>query len=198
MATKMLIGESQFQSFTRSTEIDYSAQAYQFRRGESLALQPQLLWKLEQGFVRTLTWDESGNVVTLGIWGANEFVGQPFSQLHPYQIECLTDVHAKKVASIEVAPPMSMLNHVYQTEKLLSIIHCKRTSIRLLLFLEWLAQRFGHKHDQGWRLELKLTHQVIAEIIGTTRVTVTRLLQQLERDGKLIRGRKSLIVTSVF
>ncbi|WP_187329235.1 helix-turn-helix domain-containing protein [Halomicronema hongdechloris] len=51
---------------------------------------------------------------------------------------------------------------------------------RLELFLQWLAQRFGRPIRQGQLIQLRLTHQNIADTIGTTRVTVTRLLQELE------------------
>jgi CRP-like cAMP-binding protein len=175
--------------------LDWNDRVYRFSRSEPLSLQPTLLWKVEQGFVRTLTWDEWGNVITLGIWGTGDIVGQPLSQIQPYQIECLTSVYAKRLPSIATTPQASVLEHVHQTEKLLSIVHCKQTSIRLLLLLEWLAQRFGQRTEEGWRLELRLTHQTLSEIIGTTRVTVTRLLQQLESDGKVIRFRKGLILT---
>lgn len=198
VSTMLLAHNSQSRFRPSSDRLEFVDRVSQFRRGELLTLQPKLLWQLEQGFVRTLTWDEVGNVTTLGIWGAGEFVGQPLSQLQPYQIECLTEVQAKKLSSVEATSSTTMLNHVHQTEKLLSIVHCKQTSTRLLLLLEWLSQRFGQRVDRGWLLELRLTHQVISEIIGTTRVTVTRLLRQLEREGKLIRGRKSLILTTDF
>lgn len=174
--------------------MDWNDRVYRFSRSEPLSLQPSLLWQIEQGFVRTLTWDELGNVITLGIWGTGDIVGQPLSQIQPYQIECLTAVQAKRLSS-DTPVQAPVLEHVHHMEKLLSIVHCKQTSTRLLLLLEWLAQRFGQRTEEGWLLELRLTHQTLSEIIGTTRVTVTRLIQQLEGDGKLIRFRKGLILT---
>ena len=44
---------------------------------------------------------------------------------------------------------------------------------------------FGETTPAGRRLLVKLTHQEVAESIGSTRVTITRLLQALERDGKI-------------
>lgn len=167
---------------------------YQFRRGELLSSSSRTIWQIETGFVRTITWNESGTVITLGVWGCGDLIGQSLSQLQPYQIECLTEVCARKLSEVESLSPTAMLNHVHQTEKLLSIVHQKQTSTKILLLLEWLAQRFGNKNEMGWVLEFKLTHQVISEIIGTTRVTVTRIMQQLEQEGHLIRDRRSLIL----
>jgi biotin operon repressor len=36
-----------------------------------------------------------------------------------------------------------------------------------------------------------LTHQQLAETLGTSRVTVTRALNQLEEEGKLVKFNKS-------
>lgn len=186
----------------RSSELYYLPGICTFRRGERLTLQANWVWQLEKGFVRSLTWDEGGTVVTLGIWGAEDIVGQLFSQIDPYQIECLTTVQARRIVPATV-PQLPILQHVYQKETLLTIVHCKRTANRLLMLLNWLAQRFGQrvdlketsaKADRGWLIEPRLTHQTMAEIIGTTRVTVTRLLRELEQDGKLVRQRNSFIL----
>jgi CRP-like cAMP-binding protein len=43
-------------------------------------------------------------------------------------------------------------------------------------------------------IQLRLTHQELAETIGTTRVTVTRLMQSLEQQGSLCYSRRQQIV----
>ena len=40
--------------------------------------------------------------------------------------------------------------------------------LQLLKFFTWLAYRFGREVEQGRLLDLRLTHQAISEIIGTT------------------------------
>jgi DNA-binding transcriptional regulator LsrR (DeoR family) len=42
-------------------------------------------------------------------------------------------------------------------------------------------------HSPGVLLNLALTHQDFADTLGMTRITVTRLLNQLEREGKIQR-----------
>lgn len=54
----------------------------------------------------------------------------------------------------------------------------------------WLAQKFGREVEQGQLIDLRLTHTDIAEVIGGTRVTVTRLLSQFEQDGIINRPRR--------
>lgn len=57
------------------------------------------------------------------------------------------------------------------------------------LLLDW-SERGGEATSQGMRLKVLLTHEEIAEMIGTTRETVTRLLSDFKRR-KLIDVRGS-------
>jgi len=65
---------------------------------------------------------------------------------------------------------------------------------RLQQLLSWLALKFGHPIHQGRLIQLRLTHQDIADAIGTTRVTVTRLMQDLERSGEIGYSPKKCII----
>lgn len=60
--------------------------------------------------------------------------------------------------------------------------------------MRWLAQRFGHEVAQGQIIDLRLTHQEIAQYIGTTRVTVTRLLNRLQQEGKIVCSSQQCIL----
>jgi CRP-like cAMP-binding protein len=40
---------------------------------------------------------------------------------------------------------------------------------------------------------MKMTHQHLADLTGTTRVTVTRCLGNFERDGQIVRLRQGRI-----
>lgn len=67
---------------------------HKFKRHDLIPLRKSLLWQIDSGVVRTLTWDEERAIATLGFWGSRDVVGQPLSQIDPYQIECLTSVEA--------------------------------------------------------------------------------------------------------
>ena len=166
-----------------------------FSRHDLIPPREDVLWRIERGAVRTVTWSEQGTLITLGYWGMGDLVGQPLSRVVPYQIECLTSVETS------VVPPElwhqtidSMLSHIQQSEELLSIIHRKPVSLRLWQFLVWLAEKFGRDVDQGRLIDLLVTHQEMAEVINTTRVSVTRMLQQFEEQGMLLRHQRRLIL----
>lgn len=159
-----------------------------FKSRSTLPLKPNSLWKIETGVVKTLTWLEDGTTVTLGLWGPGDIVGKALSQVEPYQIECLTAVEATILPVSEWHPVSSvLLARIQQAEELMVIRRYKKTDIMLVKLLTWLAKRFGREIDQGRLIDLRLTHQDLAEILGTTRVTITRTLSQLEQQGFIER-----------
>jgi CRP-like cAMP-binding protein len=159
-----------------------------FGRRSLLPLGQDYLWHIETGVVRTLTWLEDGTTVTLGIWGPGDVVSRVLSKAEPYQIECLTPVEV-------ILLPLNrwhqvteaMIRHIQQFQEFLQILHCRSVEDSLLQLLFLLAKKFGHEVAQGKLIELRLTHQEIAETIGTTRVTVTRLLNDFEKQGIIQR-----------
>jgi CRP-like cAMP-binding protein len=159
---------------------------------------PDRLWKITCGIVRAITWDEDGTIITLGLWGTGEVVGHLLSQVNPYQLECLTPVKISEVSLGDRQLHGDLVSHAQQVEILLSIVNRRGVHRRLVTFLDWLTQRFGRKLPQGWLIEPCLTHQEIAEIIGTTRVTVTRILNEWEQEGKIQRSRRRFIWTHRF
>jgi CRP-like cAMP-binding protein len=166
-----------------------------FTRREVIPPRNDVLWRIERGAVRTLTWSEDGTFITLGYWGPGDLIGYPLSRVKPYQIECLTSVE------VSVVPPQmwsqevnALLSHIQQSEELLSIVHRKPISLRLWQFLVWLSEKFGRDVEQGKLIDLNVTHQEMAEVLNTTRVTVTRLLQQFEEDDSLIRHKRRIIL----
>ncbi|OUL29409.1 replication/maintenance protein [Nostoc sp. T09] len=166
-----------------------------FTRREVIPLRSEVLWRIERGAVRTLTWSEDGTFITLGYWGPGDIIGYPLSKIKPYQIESLTSVE------VSVVPPQlwhqdidALLSHIQQAEELLSIVHRKPISQRLWQFLVWLSEKFGREVEDGKLLALNVTHQEIAEVLNTTRVTITRLLQQFEEEGQILRNKRRMIL----
>ena len=161
------------------------AKVQTFRRHEALPLRLNLLWRIESGVIRTLTWEANGQVATLGMWGTGDVVGPDLSQQHPYLMDCLETVKATPPVADCSLDSKLLLDCLKRTEALLSLMHDGRIQTRLLRFLSWLAERFGDRVEDGRLIRVRLTHQEIAESIGTTRVTITRELSELERQSKI-------------
>ncbi len=67
---------------------------------------------------------------------------------------------------------------------------------RLVHLLLDLAEQFGVHTDDGIRLRVKLSHQDMANLIGSTRETVTVTLGQLRAEGSVECGRRKLTITN--
>jgi CRP-like cAMP-binding protein len=156
-----------------------------FQRRETIPHNPNTIWQIEAGVVRTATWELDGSIVPLGFWGVGDIIGSPLSQINPYQIDCLTDVTVCILPNQSPYPFKAMLSHIHQIEELLRMMHGCSIEQRLLRFLHWFADKFGEKTGEGRVIKIRLTHQEIAEVIGSTRVTVTRMLQKFQSERML-------------
>ena len=63
-------------------------------------------------------------------------------------------------------------------------------------FLEMLALDYGQPCEQGLRLNHRLTHSDMASALGTTRVTVTRVLGTLRDEGWLLMDPQRRFIVS--
>lgn len=69
-----------------------------------------------------------------------------------------------------------------------------RVDVRLLAYLWHLADRFGVVTPGSVKLDLPLTHAVLARLIGARRPTVTTALQRLMQLGYLRREGRSFVL----
>ena len=179
--------------------IPHNGEYQTFSCDELIALEPDYYWLLLNGIVKTCTWTENGTPITLGYWGMNDLIGQPLSMVYPYQVKCLTKVDAVPLPLERTYQLTSLIQrHIQQTEEVLCILRSHKVYQRLRKILLWLSHKFGQKVEIGQMINLRLTHQELAEIVGATRVTVTKIINQLEREGFLSRPRRNTIVVRNF
>lgn len=77
----------------------------------------------------------------------------------------------------------------------MAIAHHPRVDARLLHLLWQLADRWGRVTPHGVSVPLRLTHELLADLVAAQRPSVTLSLQQLEHQGHITRegGRLLLI-----
>ena len=158
-----------------------------FSRRSHLPNRSNALWRIETGVVRTVTWLEDGTIITLGLWGPGDTIGKPISKCDPFQIECLTKVEAILLSGDRWLNRDILLTHIQQAEDFMVMRGYKRVDFMLYRLLTWLAKRFGSEVERGHLIDMILTHQDIAEILGTSRVTVTRTLGNFQQQGLINR-----------
>ena len=85
-------------------------------------------------------------------------------------------------------------SRILQTEMMIETLAHRDMGSRLVSFLLILCRDFGSPKADGITIDLKLSHQAIAEAIGSTRVTVTRLLGELRTEGMISIHKKKITV----
>ncbi|GCL47547.1 transcriptional regulator [Microcystis aeruginosa NIES-3787] len=138
--------------------------------------------------MKTSTWLEDGTLIVLGLWGPGSFVGKTLERVNPYQVECISPVEAVSFSAVESYQMAEiLLSHLQQAQELSIIRSYKRTDVMVLKLLSWLGNQFGKQTGNGQLIDVRLTHQDIADLLGTTRVTITRALNHLEQQGAVER-----------
>lgn len=85
-------------------------------------------------------------------------------------------------------------SRILQTEMMIETLAHRDMASRLVSFLLILCRDFGVPGPNGVTIDLKLSHQAIAEAIGSTRVTVTRLLGELRQQNLISIHKKKITV----
>jgi len=167
--------------------------SYLFARGEELPSSSDSLWLILSGVVKSYTFNEEGEIIPLGYWGKEDAVGQAISGVEPYLVECLSEVKAVMISPYQLQQlPAVVLSHAKQVEQLICLLRYQPVEKRFLCVLKWLADRFGYRVERGRLINLELTHNELAELIGAARVTVTKLINHLEREGIIFRQNKCI------
>lgn len=166
-----------------------------FHAGDQLPKASNYLWLIINGVVKTYSIVESGASITLGFWGKQDVVGKSLSNVDPYLLKCISDVRVIPVPRTEWNTISgNLLHHGQQTQQLMYIVRNTRIARRLWLLLKWLANKFGRAIQEGKLIDFKLTHQELADALGTTRITVTKILNQFEREGLILRPKTKCII----
>ncbi|NEQ96581.1 MAG: Crp/Fnr family transcriptional regulator [Cyanothece sp. SIO2G6] len=191
---------------------DWAQEHYRFRtfnKDERVPARPGLLYLVERGAIRLVgdaqvspAEDEStpglaqmnAEEAFLGFVGA----GQPFEIVAQSPFSLQSFAHIDQTAIIWMywhdldnwphfrREVLDAFRYQHQRKLLwLSTLGQRRTIDRLLGFLTLLIEEYGEPCEQGYYLPWLLTHAQIGSAIGSTRVTVTRLMGKL-RQQRLI------------
>ena len=193
--------------------IDWAQTHYRdriFRKDERIPARPELLYLVNQGAIRlvgvpqqsvksdrhidepTIPNSDLIEEAFLGFVSA----GQPFEIVSQsaFVIQAYAHVDRTQVVwlywqDLENWPHFAhevyeALRYQHQRKLLwLSALGQRKTIDRLTSFLTLLIEEYGVAKEQSYCLPYSLTHAQIGSAIGSTRVTVTRLMGKLRRQG---------------
>ncbi|MEB3174255.1 MAG: Crp/Fnr family transcriptional regulator [Cyanobacteriota bacterium] len=167
-----------------------------FGQDEFIPSRPGLLYLVHQGAARILGFPApDAPPALLGIWRA----GQPYTIVGHSPFEMRVYAHLEETAVVWLywrelqqwpALYQAILEQFHQRHQSqlawLTLLGQKSTLKRLLYFWLLLSREVGEISPEGYRIPFPLTHCQIAQAIASTRVTVSRLLGRLQRQGVLI------------
>jgi len=129
-------------------------------------------------------------------------IGLCLTTVDPYWATALTDVDVLPldIAEVEASPALmaGIFRHLslrlQQAEAWLALAGKRLVADRLKHLLLLLARDFGQVEPNGIRIPVRLTHHQLATAIGTTRVTVTRLLKDFKAEGWLVIDQRQMML----
>ncbi|MBD3883623.1 PAS domain-containing protein [Phormidium tenue FACHB-886] len=182
-------------------DLGYPLQLY--HKGEVIPLDPEIIWQVHSGLVKLTTFTQNGQEVLVGLAGALAPFGSSLTTLPLYEATAMmtTQVWGIRVSDFANSPELKqrlmpqISQRLKQTESLLAVSGHSRVVDRLHSLLHLLEQEVGQPVAGGTRLRVRLTHEHLATACCTTRVTITRLLKQLQQQKKLsVDSRHHLIL----
>ena len=210
--------------FTWQNIIDWAQTHYRdriFQKDERIPARPELLYLVSKGAIRlvgtTQNQEQSPSQLSdsedsaelqeeafLGFVNSGhpfEVVAQSSFILHAYAHVDQTQVIWLYWHDLENWPHFRQeiyeaFRYQHQRKLLwLSALGQRKTIDRLISFLTLLIEEYGSNYEQNYCLPYTLTHAQIGSAIGSTRVTVTRLMGKLRRQGLIsIRNDNSICI----
>ncbi|MBI4683519.1 MAG: Crp/Fnr family transcriptional regulator [Nitrospirae bacterium] len=189
----------------------------QFKKNETILYEEdtsEFMYIILLGKVKAVRSTEEGKEIILAVHQAGEFFGEMSlidGKTTPASViateNSLVAIISKKdfysnllvhqKVSLSLLKIMcSRLRKCWDTIQLLNFNHAAQRTKMLFLML---SDEYGRKTDTGITLNIKLTHQDIADMAGLTRETVTRVLDKLQKDKEItILEKKFIHLNPVF
>ncbi len=188
-----------------------------FRKGEAIFTRgspADVTHLIISGLVKVYLPLEDGSRVIVRVAGAGEFVGvidtmgADGQRVQALEAEAMIRVSAAIITREHVRAALNTMSSDGLAE-LLEDINTTWSELfswsarllglsfrdRLLTVFQYLAARFGVRESRGVLLTLELSHQELAEMIGSSRAMVSRLIAELMESGELARqGRHYIFV----
>lgn len=170
----------------------------------------EALYLIHEGYVRSYRLSPEGREVTFGLLGAGEVLGElalVSGERHTSFAEVMDDTELSILprpafeAMLRQDPQLAyslmvrISERLRYAEDLVEDLVNRDVASRVARTLLNLADSFGRIAPSGVMIDLRLPYQEIANMVGSTRETVTRALSQMQQNNwvRLEGGRLHLI-----
>lgn len=195
-----------FQIFSKRPGINIKKGTILFNEGEPL----HKIYFIKKGFVKLYRLSKEGRETTIYLYGPGQILGvralTSEDECARHYAEGITDLEVSTMTRKEYFEALSQhpeyivdLLHVFidrlnYTERKLEGFIITDSTARVAYFLLDIARRFCNTSRKSFELPLTLTHQRIAEFVGSFRETVTLALNKLQKEGVLKDNRGKITI----
>ncbi|MEO1464671.1 MAG: Crp/Fnr family transcriptional regulator [Cyanobacteria bacterium J06633_1] len=174
----------------------------QYQRGDEISILDSGVWQVYRGVVQLSRVQQDGTETISGWVTANGVFGNLADSSDLYRAVALGDVYAKRYSAQDIVRHPALArqflaqfsDRLIKSQQLLAIVAISRVEDRLRNLLSLLKQEMGQSVEDGVRLQVRFTHQHLADSIHTTRVTITRILGDFQAQDLLYFDRDRHLV----
>lgn len=167
------------------------------------------LFIIISGQVKVGILSKDGREITFSFITPNDFFGEMAILDRKKRSADISTVGDTEVAVLRGADFISLLKkHPQMAIKVISILSRRLrfadeqieslgffdVSRRLTKKLSQLTEEFGKKRKEGILIDLPLTHQELANLVGTSRETITRILNHFKKRGLIKVEKRKIII----
>ncbi|MTI49353.1 Crp/Fnr family transcriptional regulator [Sporosalibacterium faouarense] len=164
---------------------------------------------IKSGKVKIFKTSLDGREIILDIKAEGSVFGEVvlFNNIdYPATVEAIEDTYVYILKNIDIEnllkdnsnialEMIKILNkRLTQAQKKLKNIALNDTYVRAAQLILTLSDKYGKKIDGGLVIELSLTREELANLVGTSRETISRALSQFSKENAIeIKGRKIVV-----
>lgn len=174
----------------------------------------KFMYIILSGKVKAVQITEDGKEILLAIHQAGEFFGEMSfidGKTSPATIVAADDCFINIISRDEFYSTiithkkvlynllLILCSRLRESWEKIQLLNLKNASDRLKILFYMLSNKYGEKTSKGITLNIKLTHQEMADMTGMARETVTRVLDKWNKEGEInIPGNKLIQLKTDF
>jgi len=168
------------------------------------------LYILISGVVKVFTRSSDGRIKTLALLEKGDFLGEMAildSEIRSANVSAVEDSEMLVIsrkdfeASLTTNPQIAfkimqtLCARLRDADKQIEALTFQNVSGRLAIALLDLAEKHGIQTEKGIKIDMELTHQELAEMVGTAREVISRILTDFRKTGSIEIEKHHITIT---
>lgn len=149
-------------------------------------------WVVRSGALMMDVIDEEGRRLVLDVLGPGDLVGGPTTWTADASVRALVPSELFAAGSVSIRDGLA--RRARRAASLACAVSWYPVVERVMAALDDLALRFGRPAPGGRRIELPITQDHLAALVGATRESVNRALAGLVDEGRVRRDRRRYVI----